>query len=556
MSHETLDTVLNLVAGSEHYPTAERAYHLLQDTLAADKDNKHDAVKLGAVDSLLSYLVRWTIGAKKEVRDPIQALRTLQRISPHDLEDNQLVQMVDCFVAWLSSSTESDLLMILPYLKERISEVHFADVFMERHEFFPFLRLIDPYTTKIRTNSITIEILSLIQSQTNNDKSRFRFQRNGGMNVILRLLQKHPEDVVMSAILQALVQLVTSPDLAQIFEEGGGLRILLKILNQNKTAFLLPAVTAIRKVILSKHHGTSDARKQVVTRLAQLRKKLKPETERDSSITGEIVAEINLIVNSFKEGPKVSLESQRALQLPPSQPVLDEEDPDITEEPAISVRTPTPFIEFEPIGDVQEEAIKKLIDMLSSTEFHLRAEAVGIIRRITAFKELPDSLCEALTQALLHLLDDEGNFLSANEALAGICSHQPLSSNLRHRPIMRRSRLLLRLGSALSSYNVTALEQILRALKPFVSEELCSSTVLQSLRVLVHSSSSYGALARFAYNKLIEFGGAEVKLASDIIIHHDPWEVVAQEWHIEDIGPVCGHKLRPRKKKIKKNIDR
>ncbi|KNC95971.1 uncharacterized protein SPPG_09553 [Spizellomyces punctatus DAOM BR117] len=126
---------------------------------------------------------------------------------------------------------------------------------------------------------------------------------------------------------------------------------------------------------------------------------------------------------------------------------------------------------------------------------------------------------------------------------------------------MRRCHLLLRLGSALSSYNVTALEQIVRALKPFVSEvpcpaELCSSTVLQSLRVLVHSSSSYGALARFAYNKLIESGGAEMKLASDIIIHHDPWEVVAQEWHMEDIGPVCGHKLRPRKKKIKKNIDR
>ncbi|KNC95972.1 uncharacterized protein SPPG_08576 [Spizellomyces punctatus DAOM BR117] len=418
MSHETLDTVLNLVAGSEHYPTAERAYHLLQDTLAAD-NNKHDAVKLGAVDSLLSYLVRWTIGTEKEVRDPIQALRTLQNISPHDLEDNQVVQMVDCFVAWLDSSTESDLLMILPFLKERMSEVHFADVFMERHEFFPFLRLIDPYTTKVQTNSVTVKILNLIERQTNNDKNRFRFQRNGGMNVILRLLQKHPEDVVMSALLQALVQLVTSPDLAQIFEEGGGLRSLLKILNQNNMASLLPAVTVIRKVILSKHHGTSEARKQVVTRLAHLRKKLKPETDRESSIAGEVVAEINLIVNSFKQGPKVSLGSERALQLPPSQPVSDEEGPDITEEDAISFRTPTPFIEFEPIGDVQEEAIRKLIDMLSSAEFHLRAEAVGIIRRITAFKELPDSLSEALTQALLHLLDDEDHIMT--QAAAALC---------------------------------------------------------------------------------------------------------------------------------------
>ncbi|KAJ3092051.1 hypothetical protein HK102_011257 [Quaeritorhiza haematococci] len=195
---------------------------------------------------------------------------------------------------------------------------------------------------------------------------------------------------------------------------------------------------------------------------------------------------------------------------------------------------PAPFIEYkeeENTKTITVESIEPILKMLSSPEFHIRVEAMGIIKRITADKDVLSPVCQRITECLISRFDDE------DYIVAGCCAALAnLASRAQLRGVMKSSNLLPKLIEILQSYDLAVLEQSLRTLQHFMSEPIYCDEVfaaggLKVLRLLVHSSNeSIRQAARFAYAKMLEFGGDAVKSESDIIINTSTWESLIQKW--------------------------
>ncbi|KAJ3148295.1 hypothetical protein HDU89_004892 [Geranomyces variabilis] len=134
---------------------------------------------------------------------------------------------------------------------------------------------------------------------------------------------------------------------------------------------------------------------------------------------------------------------------------------------------------------------------------------------------------------------------------------------------MAGCHLLARLMMALCTYNIILLEQVLQALRPFVSEdayspELCTTKSLRALRVVVHAATAYGDSARYSYQKLLDFGDTNLQVESQHLINQDPWEQIVIDWRSDDFAKFAvssaptatGRKTGRKKKMVKARTSR
>ncbi|KAJ3285756.1 hypothetical protein HK104_009336, partial [Borealophlyctis nickersoniae] len=239
---------------------------------------------------------------------------------------------------------------------------------------------------------------------------------------------------------------------------------------------------------------------------------------------------------SRREGPRVKKpEVVRAPKV--KEPVVEKREEKVAivaPPPPLAYATPVPFIEYTETTHT-ESTLAPILATLQSPEFYLRAEAVGVLKRVTAETVTTGKLCEDITLALIKLLDDEDHIVAdCLSVLANLASHAP------NRPVMFQMGLIPSLTHVLTGYNLAVLERCLRLIKYFACEAPYANDIrhaggLQLLRVLVHSSNEFiGRDARKCYDWLVELGGEDVRTEAAISVGVNPWEVVLREWRAED----------------------
>ncbi|KAI8905718.1 hypothetical protein DFJ77DRAFT_478754 [Powellomyces hirtus] len=557
LAHDTVDALLNLVGLSTHYESAKQAYTVVQEQANKDASSHQTLERLGGVDALISYLARW--GAQpREAARCVDILQMLESLDTSDLNGQHRDQLVDSFAKWLSVYKESELLAIVPYFKKRMNDDWFARLFLERHGFFPLLRLVDPTLAgKRSSDGLKRGLLEACQSCLHGDARRKLFATSNGIDVLVRLLEHRPSGAMLRVLLDLLSGFTLSEDYVDIFVERGGMQVLGKLLQTRKRFkddVHIPLIKAVRRVAtLSSIPLPANLRERLLDCLDELKLEAGTRTG-DEEMFGKLMsAEVDRALNTLRE--KVDKTRSAGSDGKQAAGTAAVDFTTASNEELSAYDRPPPLIEFNVGSSVSEETISRLITLLHAREFHLRAEAVGIVRKITTWREFAPNPVQLLTRALITLMDDDDHIaVQAAGCLANLAAFPT------HRPIMAGCRLLARLIAALSSYNVTLIEQVLQALKPFVSDdaylaELSTTKSLRLLRVVVHAATSYGDCARFSYQRLLDIGDNNLKLDSQHLISQDPWEQVVTDWRSNDF---VAHKeapnvrTKPRRKKVKK----
>ncbi|KAJ3021542.1 hypothetical protein HKX48_008304 [Thoreauomyces humboldtii] len=361
-------------------------------------------------------------------------------------------------------------------------------------------------------------LLSVLFGLSNFEDAMNEFMDRNGMPCLLRLVQLSLPDGVRTTLLRIIRRLATKTAKGVPGKMRSRLVAALEGLKAQGDAAGLPGTEEARS-----------ARMELERCLETLR--IEPDEAGSRSKSSEV---------------RVLAQKQPEKALPP------EDDYNTPYE-----RPPT-LIDFDIGPNISEDAIGRLVVLLRAPEFHIRAEAVGILREVTTLRKFQPMTVELLTRTLMGMLDDEDHI--AVQA-AGVLANLATFSN--HRPPMAGCGLLPRLINTLSSYNVTLLEQVLRALRTFASEaeyapDLSTPRSLRLLRVTVHAATTYGESARHSYQKLLDFGDQNLQLDSHHIINQDPWEQVVTEWRSDDFvwnkeGLMQRKKkLGVRRKKVKK----
>ncbi|KAJ3028038.1 hypothetical protein HDV00_010692 [Rhizophlyctis rosea] len=165
--------------------------------------------------------------------------------------------------------------------------------------------------------------------------------------------------------------------------------------------------------------------------------------------------------------------------------------------PALIEKKPLPFIDYKETAEPEVDNVTPVISKLMSGEFHIRAEAAGILRRVTGQGE-------------------------QNRSITVRCGIIP--------PLIRVLRL----------YTIGVLEQCLAAIKLYAADPTHTSTLLTahalpSLRTLVHSTTdSVRRDARASYEQLVLLGGEEVQTMADLLINSSPWEICLRDFRAQD----------------------
>ncbi|KAJ3175405.1 hypothetical protein HDU87_006225 [Geranomyces variabilis] len=557
LAHDAIDALLNLVGLSTHYESAAQAYAVVHENADKNADALGVVERLGGVDALISYLARWG-GHPKEALRCVEILGTLETLNTRDIQEQQREQLVDCFARWLSEYKEQKMLAILPYLKTWMKEDWFANLFLERHGFFPALRLLNPTSisgARRPSEKVKVLLLEVCQMGLHGDARKRMFVSNGGIDLLVHALQTRPSEEIVMVVLGVLARLASSEEAVDAFVASEGVLYLANLLQSRKkfsTQLCAPLIKIIRRIAMISSMGIPEGlRNRLVASLKAVKSEAASITKPDD---GMVVVGESIAVEADKALSSLKALADRTEALSTKNATMTASDDQGFGDDHIGERPP-PIIDFDVNIDITDASIATLIPLLYAREFHVRAEAANIVRRVTIAKgsdnetvRSPQTLThikiaeflpltvQQLTRALMTLLDDDSHIaVQAAEALAS------LAAVASHRPIMAGCHLLAKLLTALCTYNVILLEQILQALRPFVSEdayspELCTTKSLRALRVVVHAATAYGESARYSYQKLLDFGDTNLQVESQHLINQDPWEQVVIDWRSDDFA--------------------
>ncbi|KAJ3050124.1 hypothetical protein HK097_008900 [Rhizophlyctis rosea] len=203
--------------------------------------------------------------------------------------------------------------------------------------------------------------------------------------------------------------------------------------------------------------------------------------------------------------------------------------------PALVANKPVPFIDFKETEHLEIDNVTPVVRKLSSTEFHIRAEAAAILRGVTGKGGIPLNLCELIILALIPRLEDEDHIV------AHCCSIVAnLASNAENLNITVQNGIIPPLVRVLRVYSIAVLERCLAAVKWYASDATCTKALLDAgalkeLRTLVHSDNeAVRRDARDAYEFLVQFGGEEAQTSANLLVNSSPWEVVLRNFRAQD----------------------
>ncbi|KAJ3162446.1 hypothetical protein HDU86_004927 [Geranomyces michiganensis] len=452
LTHNTVDALLNLIGLSTHYESAAQAYTVVHENVDTNGMGPHVTImrfsrtftifasgfaaaahgaveRLGGVDALISYLARWG-GYPKEALRCVEILGTLETLDTRDIQEEQREQLVDCFARWLSDYKEAKLLGILPFLKKWMKEDWFDYLFIERHGFFPMQRLLSPPAipgVRPLSDKVRAGILEVCQMCLHGDTRKRDFTTNGGIGMLIHVLHNRPTEDIALAGLGVLSRLTSSGDAVDAFVSKDGLMCLANLLQSRKkfsTKVYVPLIKAIRRVATASSKGIAPSlRNRLVASLKAVKSETVNLTEpsgKDVMLGESIAMEVDKALSSLKGlADRTEMVSSDGAKRATAGAVGYDDafgDDQIIE-------APPPIINFDVNTTITDASISAMIPLLYAREFHVRAEAANIVRRVTTAKEFAPSTIQQLTLALMTLLDDDDHIaVQAAGALANLAA--------------------------------------------------------------------------------------------------------------------------------------
>ncbi|KAJ3148294.1 hypothetical protein HDU89_004891 [Geranomyces variabilis] len=408
LAHDAIDALLNLVGLSTHYESAAQAYTVVHENADKNADAQGVVERLGGVDALISYLARWG-GHPKEALRCVEILGTLETLNTRDIQEEQREQLVDCFARWLAEYKEQKMLAILPYLKTWMKEDWFAHLFLERHGFFPALRLLNPTSisgARRPSEKVKVLLLEVCQMGLHGDRKRL-FKSNGGIDILVHALQTRPNEEIVMVVLSVLARLASSEEAVDAFVSSDGLLYLANLLQSRKkfsAQVYVPLIKVIRRLAtISSVAIPLGLRNRLVASLKAVKLEAATMVKPDDGtvMVGESIAvEADKALSSLKAlADRTEAHSTKHTVTTASHDQGFGDD-HLTEKPP-------PIIDFDINTDITDSSIATLIPLLYAREFHVRAEAANIVRRVTIAKEFLPLTVQQLTRALMMLLDDD-----------------------------------------------------------------------------------------------------------------------------------------------------
>ncbi|KAI8586664.1 hypothetical protein BDZ88DRAFT_274663 [Geranomyces variabilis] len=208
-------------------------------------------------------------------------------------------------------------------------------------------------------------------------------------------------------VLSVLARLASSEEAVDAFVSSDGLLYLANLLQSRKkfsTQVYVPLIKVIRRLVtISSVAIPLGLRNRLVASLkaAKLEAATMVKPDDGTVMVGESIAvEADKALSSLKAlAERTEALSTKHTATPASHDQRFGDD-HISEKPP-------PIIDFDINTDITDASIATLIPLLYAREFHVRAEAANIVRRVTIAKEFLPLTVQQLTRALMTLLDDD-----------------------------------------------------------------------------------------------------------------------------------------------------
>ncbi|KAI9005323.1 hypothetical protein BC832DRAFT_557034 [Gaertneriomyces semiglobifer] len=508
----------------------------------ADESNSDTADRHSLLNAIQSYggfplFIRASMTMKPCVDTFTKLLRALDLWTGVDGVDEREMKdsLLDVFVmfwegivglnAKRDTEKERD---VLREFRTRMNDESMLEMFLARYGVSPFiLYLLHTSLNHPSSAALALDILDVLRRMMRIQDGKSALFRDGGVDLLLGILQQREAKTGVSVDVETAVLGVLEGVVGcEAIEE-----YLTPLGHEDETKE--PKTQILKKHLLDCSPSLSAHRKA----LAHVPRVRPPTvTTPPSKITK-------------RESPKQKAPAIPVpIIAPPSPPTVIEVQPP-SDEPWTQPHYAVPEDKFAVLPEDEgiRERVQRLVEMLRAKEFHVRAEAVAVSRRLAGHVEFGakekhespedkremekdgneewENTVKMWTEALAERLDDDDHI--ASQAAAALHN---LASCERHRPVMSSTTLLRTLINALQSYDIAVLEEVLRVIVLFCEERYISTftqqRALRPLSVLLHSSNQVGALARFAYTKIVELGRLHIE--SKVLLQHDPWERVVK----------------------------
>ncbi|KAJ3184826.1 hypothetical protein HDU85_001505 [Gaertneriomyces sp. JEL0708] len=508
----------------------------------ADESNSHAADQHSLVNGIQSYggfplFVRASMKMKPCANTVTKLLRALNIWTGVDGVDEREMKdaLLDIFVMFwegvVGLNAKRDLekeRLVLGEFRARMHGESMMEIFLARYGVSPFiLYLLHTNLGNPSSAALAVDVLDILRRMMRIQDGKSVLFRDGGVDLLLGILQQREAKTgvsvdVETAVLGVLEGVVGCEAIEEYLTPVGYEDETKEPKAQILKKHLLdcsPSLSAHRKALAY----APRVRPPTVTTLPLNTIKRKSSKQKAPTIPVPIIA-------------------------PPLPPTVIEVQPP-GDEPWTQPNFAVPEDKFAVLPEEEgiRERVQRLVEMLRAKEFHMRAEAVAVSRRLAGHVEFGvkekyesaedegqeekdgneewEHTVEMWTEALAERLDDDDHI--ASQAAAALHN---LASCERHRPVMSSTSLLPTLINALQSYDIAVLEEVLRVIVLFCEERYISTfaqqRALRPLSVLLHSSNQVGALARFAYTKIVELGRLHIE--SKVLLQHDPWERVVK----------------------------
>eukprot|EP00842_Homolaphlyctis_polyrhiza_P002653 jgi/Hompol1/3389/HPOL_003238-RA len=454
-----LDTILSLISFSAMQPVAEKALSFIDRLLHNSDRFQIDLLEAGGLNALMACTIRW-------INEPSMALKAFSLIDMimvqvDLLTDEQMQTLVQVIGMCLENQSMPFLYQAVDLLKKCSVCAKHARVFVRRGGLRSLLSLM-----RINHLDITVHVVKILKTLADNGLIQHSDLSAANRQQLIKFLES-------CGASRAKSQAADSQDAPGLKDKPNTTKH--DDSDQLDVNVIRNAAIKIFKEIQSETKPIRPiAEKKVVKPVVEVAKP-KPEQPKPASAPKKSV-ESKPTVSRSKQTQIVKPKPSPNVLIPKTQPISQPKTVASDPNPAtVAKETAAKREEIARQQAAEKERIEweafvarieRAIEGLDSEQFFLRVDASASLRKLLSQRDVPDHLCEKIVLAIMPRLDDAGKYIA-------------LSLETDKRVIMADLTLPKSLIGCLQSYNMTVIENALRALAPFAADSAHTQMLLK-----------------------------------------------------------------------------